>query len=227
MAFTPNMTATAPNYMGGGSVPLGNFGGAGAGQAFTQLGAGALGNMLAPGSDPYKSAMDAYDKYLNKGVDTQNPFYNAGTDAIPKYQDWLSGMKDPSSFINNLMNNYQQSTWAQNQKLNATRGNDASASANGLIGSTPWQMQGQQNAANISSQDMQQWLQSVLGINTQYGQGQKGLVDTGAHAADQISNLYGQYGEKMGDAAYGAGASDNNDIGNMLGLAVQVAPYFM
>jgi len=49
-------------------------------------------------------------------------------------------------------------------------------SATGMTGSTPMMQQAQQNAQNISSGDMQNWLSQVLGINNQYGQGEAGLM---------------------------------------------------
>ncbi len=81
----------------------------------------------------------------------------------------------------------------------------------------------QQNASNISSQDMQKWLGNVLGVNQQYGSGLNNLMGYGANSANQMSNMFGEMGQGMGGLAYGKGAAQNNDfmqeLMGMLGMA--------
>ena len=177
--------------------------------------------MFSSGS-PYNAAMNQFSQFTNKAENAQNPFLQAGQGAIPGYQNWLNSMQDPSAFINNLMGNYQESPWAQYQQQQSVRAGTNAASASGLTGSTPFAQQLQQNASNISSQDMNQWLQNVLGINTQYGQGQEYLSGLGANAANQLSKTYNQLGSNMAEAAYGkeAGKQQNssNLISGILGL---------
>lgn len=188
---------------------------------------GLIGGLFGDSGAPYDAAMDQYKEWANKAQGTQQPFLNAGTNALGNYQDWLSGMKDPSSFINNLMGNYQQSPWAKFQQQQSMRAGTNAASASGLTGSTPFAQQMQQNAQNISSQDMNQWLQNVLGINTQYGQGQNNLINTGANAANALTNMYGQMGQQMGQAAYGQKAGENQDWSNMIGGGLSLAAMFL
>ena len=181
-----------------------------------------IGGLFNDSGAPYDAAMDAYDKYQHKTEDTQNPFYNSGKSAMPEYEKWLQGQKDPSKFVNNLMSGYSESPWAKNEQNAAMRANTNAASASGLSGSTPMQLQGQQNATQISSQDQQQWLQNVLGINTQYGQGRQNQINTGQHAADELTNTYNNYGDLYGQAQYGQKAGENADFANLIGGAAQV-----
>ena len=85
------------------------------------------------------------------------------------------------------------------------------------MGSTPLMQQLQQNAGNIASQDQNQWLQNVLGINTQYGQGQQNLMTGGQNAANSLTNMYNQMGQNMGQAAYGKEAGKKQDFWNTIG----------
>ena len=178
---------------------------------------GILGGLFGNSGKPYDKAMDQYREWGNKAQQTQQPYQQAGQGAIPEYQSWLQGQKDPSGFINEQMSKYQQSPYAQylqQQSMNA--GNNA-ASASGLMGSTPMMQQMQQNAANIASGDQNQWLQNVLGINKQYGQGQQNLMTGGQNSANTLSNLYNQMGQNMGQAAYGQQAGKQQDMWNMIG----------
>jgi hypothetical protein len=196
------------------------------GMAFGGLG-GLLGGLFGDSGSPYEDAMEQYQKWANQAQATQQPFLNAGHQAIPQYQAWLSGMQDPSKFINNLMGQYQQSPWAKYQQQQGMRAAQNMGSATGLTGSTPLQMQAQQNSQNISSQDMGNWLQNVLGINTQYGAGNQYLMGQGANAANALTNMYGNMGRQMGEAAYGKGAGENQDFMNTLMGGAQLAMAFL
>lgn len=212
----PNLSSLGSGAMGMGGMSPG-MGMMGSGLA------GLLGGMFGDSGQPYSDAMDQYQQWAKKAQNVQNPFLQAGTGAIGDYQKWLGGMQNPSQFINNTMNQYQESPWAKFQQDQAMRAAQNMGSATGLIGSSPLTQYAQQNARNISSQDMNQWLQNVLGINTQYGQGQQNLMSGGQGAANALTGLYGNMGQQMGEAAYGQGAAQNNDFMNMLGGAGQLA----
>lgn len=194
----------------------GLMGGIGAGQA--------LGSLFSNSDAPFEDAMSQYRQYENKAQNVQNPFLQAGQQGMGNFQHWLQGMQDSSGFINHLMGQYQESPWAHYQQQQAQRAGMNEASASGLVGSTPLMQQMQQNAAGISSQDMQNWLGQVLGINNQYGAGQQQLMGVGQNAANALTNLYGQMGQNMGEAAYGREAGKEQDrsqgwsgLGSMLG----------
>lgn len=179
-----------------------------------------LGNLFG-GDDPsqaYQAAQDQANKYYGMATNTQQPFYNAGTGAIPQYQQYLQQMSNPTGFINNIMSQYQESPWAKFQQQEAQRANNNMASAAGLIGSTPWQRAGEDYARNISSQDQNQFLQNVLGVNTSYGSGLNNLLNYGANAGNILSQLYGQQANTNANMAYGGAAADQNQNQSMWGL---------
>jgi len=164
---------------------------------------GVLGGLFGDSGAPYKKGWDAMQPWLQQAANAQQPYYQAGQRGIGGLEDWLKGMQDPSGFINQLMGGYQESPWAKFQKEEGQRGITNAASASGLIGSTPYMQEGQRYAQGISSQDMQQWLDRVLGANTQYGAGQAGLAGMGQGAANQLGNIYGTMGQGAGEAAFG------------------------
>lgn len=188
---------------------------------------GMLGGLFGDSGKPYSAAMDQYQKYMGMGQQTQQPYLNAGNGAIGDYQKWLQGQRDPSKFINQQMGNYQESPWAHNMQQQAMNSGQNAASASGMMGSTPMMQQMQQNAGNISSQDQNQWLQHVLGINTQYGQGQQNLMNTGQNAANHLTDMYSQMGQQMGNAAYGQEAGKSNDLWNTIGGIGSLAMAFL
>jgi hypothetical protein len=188
---------------------------------------GLLGGLFGNSDKPYDKAMEQYQQWANKSQGTQQPFLDAGTGAIGNYQDWLEKQKDPTKFINDTMGQYSESPYAQYLQKQSLRAGQNAASAGGLSGSTPLMQQLQQNAGNISSQDQNQWLQNVLGINTQYGQGQNNLMQGGQNAANSLTNMYNQMGQQMGEAAYGKEAGKKNDFWNTIGGGLGIIGSFL
>lgn len=188
---------------------------------------GFLGGLFGDSGAPYDEAMKQYQQWANKAQNVQNPYLQAGQGAIGDYQNWLKKQQDPSGFINNLMGGYQESPYAKYMQQQSIRAGQNAASAGGLMGSTPFAQQLQQNASNISGQDMNQWLQNVLGVNTQYGQGQQNLMTGGQNAANALTNMYNNMGQQMGQAAYGKKAGEDQDFWNMIGGGAQLAMMFL
>jgi hypothetical protein len=207
---------------GGQGQQSGMFGGGGGGQGL--IGGGhlagigqILSGLFGDSGAPYRDAMKQYEKWGQKGQDVQNPFLNMGKGAIPQYQEWLQSQKDPSGFINNLMNGYQESPWAKYQQDQSARRFGNAGSASGMTGSTPLAQFEQQGMHDISSQDMNQWLSHVLGINTQYGQGLGNEISGGQNAANSLTNLFGNMGNNMAEAAYGKRAGQQQDRNSIWG----------
>lgn len=202
-----------PNLYGNSSNQSGNQGGMGSqtgmGNLFSGLG-DIFSSIMGGQGSAYQDAQKQYQKYIDQAQQYQNPFYYGGQMGLSNANQWLNKMKNPTQFINNTMDQYESSPYAQYLQREAMNAGNNAASASGLLGSTPMAQQMQQNAANISSQDMNQWLQNVLGINTQYGAGQMGLAGMGQNSANQLTNLYGNAGENMAQLAYNKKQAEQN-----------------
>jgi hypothetical protein len=186
-----------------------------------------LSGLFGDSGAPYEAAEDQYQNYANKAVGAQNPFYNAGTAAIPQYQNWINNMQNPSDFINHLMNQYQASPYSKFLQQQSMRAGTNAASESGLTGSTPFAQQLQTNAGNIASGDMNQWLQNVLGINTNYGAGLNEMVGRGQTSANALGDIYNTTGKNMAEAEYGKEAGGQQDLFNTLGGAASIASMFL
>jgi hypothetical protein len=176
-----------------------------------------FGGLFGNSGAPYEDAMKQFQNYFGQAQGYQKPFWEAGKNAIPDYQEWLQGQKDPSGFINKQMGNYQESPYAKFQQQQGIRAANNMGSASGLTGSTPLMQFAQQNAQDISSKDMNSWLQNVLGINTQYGQGLNNLMTGGQNSANSMSQLQAMLGQLMGQGAFGKRAGENQDRNDVIG----------
>lgn len=178
---------------------------------------GMFGGLFGDSGAPYEAAEKEYGDFYNRAKNIQNPFYQMGVGAIPQFQQWLQGMQNPSGFINSLMGQYKESPYAKFQQEQGIRTAQNLGSASGLSGSTPLTQFAQQNARDISSQDMNQWLQNVLGINTQYGAGVGNLLSGGQNAANALTNVTSDFGKAIAEAQYGKKAGENQDRSNFWG----------
>ena len=183
----------------GGGFNWGAMGGSGGGGLAGPV-SGILGGLFGNAGQPYQDAMNQYTQYANQSIGVQQPFYNAGTSAIPQYQNWLNSQQNAPGYINSLMGQYQESPYAKYLQQQAMRAGTNAASASGLTGSTPFAQQMAQTSAGISSGDLNNWLSQVLGINRQYGQGLGQQVGWGQGAANQMSGTYNQLGQDMAQA---------------------------
>lgn len=187
---------------------------------------GMLGGLFGRSQKPYKHAMREYQKWLQQNQALQQPYMDAGREGMENYQGWLQNQEDPSGFINNLMQNYQQSPYIANLQRDAQNAGINAASASGLMGSTPFAQQLQQNATNISQQGMNDWLQKVLSINTQYGQGQQNLLQMGQNATNALSGIYSQAGQDMGQLRYNRSRAGSQDMWNGLSGLAEIGSMF-
>lgn len=188
-----------------------NFGGMG--QGIGSILSGLFGNS----GKPYKDYSKELQRYYEQAQGYQNPFWQAGSGAIPQFQQWLQSQQDPSGFINKLMGQYQESPFAKFQQQQGIRAGQNAGSASGLTGSTPLTQFMQENAQNISSQDMQNWLGNVLGINTQYGAGLGGMMGMGQNAANSLSALAGGFGGNLAESRMRRSAMEQRDRNNLWG----------
>lgn len=219
-----NLNFSSPSSVGQGVR-------AGSGNPFSGMQAGNIGNLLyglfGDAGAPYEAAGSELDKYFPQAQQYQQPFYDAGTGAIPQYQKWLQGMQDPSKFMNNLMGQYQESPYAQNLQRQSRQAGMNAASASGLTGSTPFAQQMQQNAGNIASGDMNQWLQNVLGVNSQYGAGQAGMMEMGQHSADSLTNMIKEYMNNKANLAYNQENASQGQTGSLFSGLAGLAGLFL
>jgi hypothetical protein len=74
----------------------------------------------------------------------------------------------------------------------------------------------QQNSANIAQGGMNDWLQNVLGVNTQYGGGLEHLMAGGQHSADEMDELISKFGPELAQML--AGQSEGENFDKMSGI---------
>lgn len=181
--------------------------------------------------------------YLEKipGVEKQylDPYIQRGEAAYKQFSPILGQMaQDPSGYMSHLMQGYIQSPEYQQQLHEALRSAGNTAAAGGMRGS----IQDIDQAANITQslqgQDMQRWLQNVMGTQMTGLSGLGHLYDQGYGAsgslASDLANVLGQQGQyafqgarEMNQRRADESAGAQGLFGSILGGVSSVLPFFL
>lgn len=192
----------------GGSASMSNsWGDIGKGVAGGIGGFASLAKLFSDSPD-YNNPAKTASPYLDRIPETLRPYFqryiDQGQQVDPTLQGQYTSMaSNPSDFLKNISQGYQQSPGYQFRLNQALGGANNAAAAGGMLGSPAHQQQNEQVAEGLANQDYEGWLNHVMGL---FGQGQTGLQG--------ISN-------RSFGASTGYGENLANSLMNQAGLAYQ------
>ena len=134
-------------------------------------------------------------------------------------------MQDPQAFYQKMMSGYAMSPQAQMQQQQAIKSANQAAAASGMLGGGAEQKALADYSQQLSARDQQQWLQNMMGINTQYLGGLQDLMQRGFGAGQQMGGWtmgagqdIGSLQNAIGQAQMGGDMAGMQGIGQLLGL---------
>lgn len=151
-----------------------------------------LSDLFGGGKNPADAAMPYLNQIPDVGHNAYDPYISqgqaAGGRAGSAYEDL---MKDPTGFINKLMENYQTSAGygAKKDELTNLMGN--TAASGGFAGSPFDQGQQAKGVNDLLSQDMQQYLQNAFGAYKTGLEGEQGIANQGFQASGNLADILG------------------------------------
>ena len=167
--------------------------------------------------DPTKAA----NQYLNQipgiGKQYMDPYVQQGQQAQGVLQGQYNQLMNPTSFMDQIMNQYQPSQAYKFQLGDLTGQIGNTAAAGGIAGTPLHQRQQAEMAQNLMSKDMQQYLQNALGIYGTGLQGEQGFYNTGYGASKELMDLLGGALNQQGGLAFNAAQQQQQNKGQMLG----------
>ncbi len=176
-----------------------------------------LSRLMGSGqSNPANAAMPYYKQVPDVAHQTYDPYIQRGQQAGSIAQGQYDAMsQDPTSFINKLMEAYKPSEGYKFKQDELGRAAANTAAAGGMRG-TP---QDQENQMKITQgllgEDMQQWLQNLLGVQQTGLTGEQNMYNTGFGASSamggDIMNALGT----QGSLAYQGQANQNQSANDL------------
>lgn len=181
-----------------------------------------------------QNGINSINQNYSQGRDALNPYQQAGTNALGQYQNWANGMKDPTQYYNNIMQNWQMSPAAQMNAQYGQKAMNQGAAAGGMVGSPSQQEQLGQYMNNLVNTDQQQYFNNINGVNNQYGAAQGNMMNQGFNAANGMNNSFMNQGNalaglynNMGQAQLQQQIARGTGINNMIGMGVNALAGFL
>lgn len=138
-----------------------------------------------------QKGLNQYNQYSDKGVEKLNPWQETGQDALSKLMASLNEMQNPQSLYDQTMNGYEMSPYAKMMEQEALKASNQAASASGMLGTPQQQHEAARYAHDITSADMQNYYDNLMGIRSGYMKGLDSLSGQGFNSAAQQANMYG------------------------------------
>ena len=207
MQYGPQYNVNAFNNSGrlGASNPTA---GDGAGNPLQGRGSSAdIGDFLArlfggDPSKPYQDAQNTYNQYAQKVFGYLDPYNQAGQKGLGNWQAMLQKMSDPQAFVNNILSGYKMSPAAQMQLQQGQNAISNAASASGMLGSSAFGGNMAQYAEGLTANDMQNYLNNILGVNRDVLGGYRDISGMGLQAGGQEANYANQQAAANANLAY-------------------------
>jgi hypothetical protein len=162
----------------------------------------------------------ASNKYLDQIPGQVQPHYdpyiNAGRDSLETLKNHYGQMtENPGEYLNNLGKGYTQSPGyaATLRQAMAGANNAAALGRGGSIGSYGHQQLSATAAGDVANKDYEQYLNHVLGLNTQGLAGEQGLENQGFEGDKDMANLRAQILAQQGQNAFGETTARNQNNG--------------
>lgn len=163
-----------------------------------------LSDFFKGGKNPADAAMPYLNQIPGMEKGYLEPYINRGNQAANTLTPQFNQMtQDPSAFLEGIMKNYEPSRGFQLKRDEMLKAAGNTAAAGGMRGSLGDISNESRISDVLMGDDMQQWLQNVLGIQ---GTGQQGL---------------GHQFDKGFDASTSLSSDLSNVLGTQAGLAFQ------
>lgn len=194
---------------------------------------GFLSNLFGGGKNPSNAAMPYLQQIPGQTQQYQQPYFNAGTNALPHLQEhYNSILGNPGGKLNEIGQNYQQSPGLHFAIQQALQGAGHAAAAGGMAGSPEHEQQNMALATNLGNQDYNNWLGQATGLYGQGLSGEQGLAGMGQQAGNNISDMIAQALASQAGYGYAGQAAKNqqqsglmSNIGKGIGALSAFTPW--
>lgn len=178
--------------------------------------------------NPARAARPYLEKIPGIGEQYYSPYVNRGEEANRQVGDLYKRLAmDPQAFLNEIMQGYKPTEGYQYKSKMAQDAAHNAAAAGGYVGGEYDQRNRAELANSLASQDMQQYIDNILGLQ---GAGISGLQRQGDYGyqassglADYLGNAYGNRAQLESSGRQYQNQSRGNMFGNMLQTGLSAA----
>jgi hypothetical protein len=176
-----------------------------------------LSDLFSGGKNPADAAMPYLNQIPGMAKGYYDPYIQHGNEAYNKLNPQYENMTtDPSAFLEHIMKGYEPSKSYQLRRDETQRAAGNSAAAGGMRGSINDITNQSRLTDSLLGEDMQQWLNNVLGIQKEGMAGEQNFFNTGYDATKSLEgDLSNVLGTQAGLAFQGQ-ANQNQSRSDLL-----------
>ncbi len=183
-----------------------------------------LSSLFKGGKNPADAAMPYLNQIPGVGHNAYDPYIQEGQNAYNQMQGPISQMtQDPAAFLEKIMGSYEPSKGYQLRRDEALRAAGNTAAAGGMRGSMQDIESESRLTDSLLGEDMQQWLNNVLGLQTQGLQGQQVFYNSGLQSSGNLADLLGGALNQKAGLAFQGQAQKNANKAALLKALLQGA----
>lgn len=181
-----------------------NYGGPTFAEGAGAFGGGMAGLLSLLGIGHGQNPSDAANNYLNQIPGQTKPYYQPYMDTGGKaLNDYYNKMgQNPTDVYNNLGKGYKESPGYKFQLQQAMNAGNSANAAGGMLGTPQHQQQNMELAQDVASKDYENYMNHVLGLNTEQTKGLGDLTHIGQNSSQQYSDIIGSVLGKQGQNAW-------------------------
>jgi len=189
-------------------------------------------SIFGSSKDPMKAANPYFQKAEDAMRQYMQPYVDMGAGVAPGLLgEYGKMMNDPAAMLEMFMSGYEPSKQYQMQEDRMGQAASNSAAAGGFRGAPLEQANQQEITQGLLSQDMDKWLQNVMGIHSGGLAGNQGIFNTGYNAStglsSDLSNLYGTQASMAYGSEKDKQAQQQGLYGSLLGAGTGLATAYM
>lgn len=204
-----------------------------------------LSPYLQQGQQGQQEAQNVYNRMYNEAGATPDLYANHGINFNEAPEGYARMSRDPMAYINDIMRGYTPSEGYKYRENRALQEMRNAAAAGGFRGTEADRENQARTVSGILGEDMQQWLQNVMGAQgggmageeRRIGRLQAGLqnmlagreraqgrnLDYRMRALENMGRGHEMAGQRGFEAAQGLAGVNERNLGNQAGLAFQGA----
>ncbi len=169
------------------------------------------------GKNPAHEAGNTISQIPGQTRPYYQPFFEAGTRAIPKLEnEYSSLLSNPGDRINKIGESFHESPgfkFALQQALNSV---NRGAARGGMFGSPEHNQHSMEIATQLGNQDYYHWLDPTLNLYNSGLHGEEGFAGRGQEAGSNMASMIAQALAQKGAYEYSGQASQNQNRGSLI-----------
>lgn len=176
------------------------------------------GGLFGGGGNPADAAMPYINQIPGELKKYLQPYVDRGNQAYDFLNPLFSQMaSDPAGYLKGIESQYSESPDFIRRRDEAEQAARTASAAGGMLGTPDQLKQASQIADSLQGQDMQQWLQNVMGLQGRGISGESGFEQQGYGASSNLAQALASVLAQQGNLAFQRQQQEDQSASDLFG----------